>query len=80
MRQARAIWLKHNVRRAGIKLNKTGKAHDNAFTLDIRGVRGEISQHKIKRSMRLLLNVMAILYNGLPHPKGGNIGMGTKCK
>ena len=48
--------------------------------LDIRGVWGDTGQHKIKRSMRLLLNVMAILYNGLPHPKGGNIGMGTKCK
>jgi len=48
--------------------------------LDTRGVRGKTGQHKIKRSMRLLLNVMAILYNGLPHPKGGNIGMGTKCK
>ena len=32
MRQARAIWLKCNVRGAGIKLNKTGKAHDNAST------------------------------------------------
>ena len=32
MRQARAIWLKFNVRGAGIKLNKTRKAHDNAFT------------------------------------------------
>ena len=32
MRQARAIWLKRNVRGAGIKLNKTGKAHDNAST------------------------------------------------
>ena len=32
MRQARAIWLKRNVRGAGIKLNKTGKAHENAFT------------------------------------------------
>ena len=41
--------------------------------LDTRGVRGGTGQHKIKRSMRLLLNVMAILYNGLPHPKGGNI-------
>ena len=48
--------------------------------LDIRGVRRETSQHKIKRSMRLLLNVMAILYNGLPHPKRRNIGMGTKYK
>ena len=46
--------------------------------LDIREVRRGTGQHKIKRSMRLLLNVMEILYNGLPHPKGGNIGMGTK--
>ena len=32
MRQARAIWLKCNVREASIKLNKAGKAHDNAIT------------------------------------------------
>ena len=32
MRQARAIWLKRNVREAGIKLNNAGKAHDNAIT------------------------------------------------
>ena len=32
MRQARAIWLKRNVRGASIKLNKADKAHDNAFT------------------------------------------------
>ena len=32
MRQAQVIWLKRNVREAGIKLNKEGKAHDNAFT------------------------------------------------
>ena len=32
MRQAQAIWLKCNVRGADIKLNKAGKAHDNAFT------------------------------------------------
>ena len=32
MRQSRAIWLKRNVRGAGIKLNKASKAHDNAFT------------------------------------------------
>ena len=48
--------------------------------LDIRGVRGEIGQHNIKRSMMLLLNVMEILYNRLPQPKGGNIDMGTKYK
>ena len=33
--------------------------------LDIGGFRRETGQHKIKRSMRLLQNVMAILYNGL---------------
>ena len=48
--------------------------------LDIRGVRRETGQHKIKRSMRLLRNVIAVLYNGLPHPKGENVSMGTKCK
>ena len=32
MRQDRAIWMKRNVRGAGIKLNKTGKAHDNSST------------------------------------------------
>ena len=32
MRQAWAIWMKLNVREAGIKLNKAGKAHDNAIT------------------------------------------------
>ena len=32
MRQARAIWMKCNVREPEIKLNKAGKAHDNAFT------------------------------------------------
>ena len=31
MRQARAIWLKRNVRGAGIKLFREGKAHDDAF-------------------------------------------------
>ena len=34
--------------------------------LDIRGFWGDTGQHKIKRSMRLLRNVMAILYNILP--------------
>ena len=32
MRQYRAILLKRDVRGVGIKLNKAGKAHDNAFT------------------------------------------------
>ena len=40
MRQARAIWLKRNVRGAGIKLNKKGKAHDNAFTTRYKGSLG----------------------------------------
>ena len=40
MRQARAIWLKQNVRGAGITLNKTGKAHDNAFTTRYKGIPG----------------------------------------
>ena len=31
MRPARAIWLKRNVKGAGINLNKAGKSHDNAF-------------------------------------------------
>ena len=55
MRQARAIWLKRNVRGASIKLMIM---HSQ---LDIRGVRGDTGQHKIKRSMRLFLNVMEIL-------------------
>ena len=32
MRKAWAIWLKRNVRRVGININKAGKSHDNAFT------------------------------------------------
>ena len=32
LRQARAIWLKLNVREVGVRLNKAGKAHDNAIT------------------------------------------------
>ena len=80
MRQAKAIWLKHNVREGDIKLNKVGKAHDNAFTTLHEGVLREIGQQKIKRSMKLLRNVMEILYNRLPHTKGENISMCTKCK
>ena len=74
MRQARAIWLKHNVRGADIKLNKAGKAHDNAFTTrHIQGSPRETASIKFKRSMKLLLKDMAGLYKGLPQPKGGNI-------
>ena len=29
-----------------------------------------MSSIKFKRSMKLLLRVMAVLYKGLPHPKG----------
>ena len=32
MRQVQAIWLILKVREAGIRLNKEGKAHDNAIT------------------------------------------------
>ena len=60
MRQARAIWMKSNFRGAGIKLMIM---HSQ---IDIRGVWRETGQHKIKRGMRLLRNVMAVLYNGLP--------------
>ena len=38
MRQAQAIWMKRNVRGAGIKLNKAEKAHDNAITTSHKGV------------------------------------------
>ena len=48
--------------------------------LDIRESRGKKAGKKIKRSMRLLCKDMAILYKGLPHSKGKNVGMGTKCK
>ena len=40
-RQARAIWLKRNVREVGIKLNKVGKAHDNAIITLQKGVLGK---------------------------------------
>ena len=32
MRQARDIWLKCNVSEVSIKINKAGKAHENAIT------------------------------------------------
>ena len=48
--------------------------------LDIRESWGKKANKKIKRSMRLLRKDMAILYKGLPHPKGKNADMGTKCK
>ena len=38
--------------------------------LDIRESWGKKARKKIKRSMRLLRKDMAILYKGLPHPKG----------
>ena len=47
--------------------------------LDIRESSGQRPIKKIKRSMRLLNKDMAILFKGLPHPKGKNVGMGSKC-
>ena len=47
--------------------------------LDIRESWGQRPEKRIKRSMRLLRKDMVILYKGLPHPKGTNVGMGTKC-
>ena len=47
--------------------------------LDIRESWGKKASKKIKRSMRLLRKDMVILYKGLPHPKGTNVGIGTKC-
>ena len=39
--------------------------------LDIyKGVPGKWPASKVKRSMKLLLKVMAVLYKGLPHPIG----------
>ena len=38
--------------------------------LDIREHWGKKASKKIKRSMRLLLKIMVILYKGLSHPKG----------
>ena len=41
--------------------------------LDIyKGVPGKNPIIKVKRSVKLLLKVMVILYKGLPQPKGGN--------
>ena len=79
MRQDRAIWLIIKVRKVGIRLNKARKTHDNGITTLHKGVLGKKASKKIK-SMRLLCKVMVILYKGLPHPKGKNVSMGTKCK
>ena len=35
-----------------------------------RGFQGEKANIKFKRSTKLLIKVMAVLYKGLPHPKG----------
>ena len=41
--------------------------------LDIyKGVPREKDNIKVKRIMKLLLKFMAILYKGIPQPKGGN--------
>ena len=64
MRQARAIWLIIKVMEASIRLNKVKKTHDNAGSFE------EMTSIKFNMSMKLLLKVMAVLYKGLPHPKG----------
>ena len=39
--------------------------------LDIyKGVSRKMASIKVKRSMKLLLKVMAVLYKGIPYPKG----------
>ena len=66
MRQARAIWLIIKVREVSVRLNKERKTHDNAITTwHIQGSPGEMAIIKVKRSMKLLLKVMAVLYKGL---------------
>ena len=71
MRQARAIWLIIIVKEAGIRLKKESKTHDNAITTwHIQGSPKEKASIKVKKSMKLLLKVMVVLYKGLPHPKG----------
>ena len=35
---------------------------------------------KFKRSMKLLLKVMVILYKGLPHPEGGMLAWAPNAK
>ena len=37
-----------------------------------KGVPGKKASIKVKRSMKLFLKVMVIVYKGLPQPKGGN--------
>ena len=54
MRQAQAIWMKLNVREAGIKLNKAGKAHDNAITTLHMGVLREKGQQKYQEEYEAL--------------------------
>ena len=41
MRQIREIWLKLNVKKVSIRLNKAGKAHDNEITTGHKGVLGK---------------------------------------
>ena len=68
--QCQGIWHKAQIRQEKLMIMHS--------QLDIRGVWRETGQHNIKRSMRLLRNVMEVLYNGLPHPNGENVDMGTK--
>ena len=81
MRQAQAIWLIIKVRESIIRLNKGRKTHDNAITtLDIQGSLGEKANIKVKRSMKLLRKVIAILYKRLPRPKGKMLAWAPNAK
>ena len=42
-----------------------------------KGVQRKKASIRVKRSMKLLLKVMVILYKRLPQPKGGNAGWET---
>ena len=48
--------------------------------LDTRESSGKNASRKIKRSMRLLCKVMAILYKGLPHHKGKMLAWAPNAK
>ena len=70
MRQARAIWLKLNVREADVRLNKAGKAHDKQLQLDIGESRGN-GQHKVQEEYEALAQGNGRTKKGLPQCKGG---------
>ena len=71
MRQARAIWLITESQGADIKLKKARKMHEIKLQLDIyKEFPMGKDNIKFKRSMKLLLKVMAVL-KGTPKPKRG---------